>query len=284
MKKILLAIAIVATLLVGCTKNEDNPEKINIVFSVDDKAAYGAETKALKEFWDTNDEILILFEEQGTLIDPSMNNNTVLLCYDGEEWYVSNDDINSLQFNEGTFTAIHHPGSIMLSNKTDNKYYLQNYKGGEYLTFQGEWKLQGTTLNLGKIRMNRKAEMFQISVMDLAEEGGNWTMSIMNDKGAINGVNILHMNNDCKFYVHNHLGTTRFNLDYYSHEKALGIKMGNDVVFSFWVITEPVDVNFFEIQISNGTYTLRNQLPSSATLEGGKAYVMPAIDYESKWQ
>ena len=60
--------------------------------------------------------------------------------------------------------------------------------------------------------------------------------------------------------------------------------MGDDVIFSFWVITEPVDINFFEIQISNGTSTLRNQLPSSATLEGGKAYVMPAIDYETKWQ
>ena len=140
MKKIFFAFMATAALLAGCAKNEEIPtkEKLNIVFSVEDKAAYGADTKAVKQEWEYQDQILIMFEEYGELVDPSNSNNTILLTYYGDgEWAVSNDDTNSLQLNRGTFTAVHYPGTLALGNKADGKVPFLNYTGGEYLVGKG---------------------------------------------------------------------------------------------------------------------------------------------------
>ena len=274
------------TLLVGCAKNEDNSEKINVVFSVDDKASFGADTKAIKEGWAFGDEILIMFEEQGDLLDPSTNNNTLCLSYNGEEWYIANDDIDALQLTEGTFTAIHHPGAIMIGNKEEgsgSKHYLSNYKGGEYLTFNGEWTLQGTTLNLGKISMKRRDDMFQISVQDLADEPGNWTMSIYNKTGGTDGINLLHWNKECKLYVRNYQGNTTFGLDSYRHEGSTGFKVDDDVVFTFSVITASENMDYYDVAITNGTINTYNRISGTPKFQGGKAYLMPNIN-GTKWQ
>ena len=160
MKRIFLAAIAAAALLAGCAKSEDAPEarKLNVVFSVADKDSYGADTKAVKQGWSYGDEILIVFEsETYEWLNPSGNDNTVLLAYDGEGWYVANQDddlIKNLRTSSSWFYAVHYPGTIMLGAQDgEGKTKFLTYEGGEYLTADGEWTLD---FAIEKIKQNTR--------------------------------------------------------------------------------------------------------------------------------
>lgn len=289
MKRIFFAAIAAVVLLTGCAKNDDAPDtrKLNIVFSVADKVPYGADTKALKQGWGPADEILIVFEaESNDWLDPSGNDNTVLLAYDGEGWYVSNQDdnlVNGLRTDSGWFYAVHYPGTIMLGSKDgEGKNAFQTYKGGEYLTADGEWTLEGNNLILGEINMKRRSDMFQISVQDLADEEGNWTLSIFNDEGTSQGMDITHMNSDVGLY----LMEDEVGIKIKTYDAATGVKIGDDVAFSF--ILDDAD-SFYQMdevtfELNNGpdeSYTMKLS-NSGNLLQGGKAYLMPG-SYSTKW-
>ena len=288
MKKIFLAVMISAVFLAGCAKNEDLHEtgKLNVVFSVADKASYGADTKALKQGWSVNDEILIVFEsETYDWLNPSVNDNTVLLVYDGEGWYVSNQDddlIDNLRTNSSWFYAVHYPGTIMLGTQDgEGKTKFQTYKGGEYLTADGEWRLEGNNLILGEINMKRRPDMFQISVQDLADQTGNWTLSIFNDEGTSQGMDITHMNSDVGLY----LMEDEVGIKTKTYDAATGVKIGGDVAFSF--ILDDADSFYqldyvtFELNGPDESYTMKLS-NSGNLLQGGKAYLMPG-NYSTLW-
>lgn len=289
MKRIFFAAIAAVVLLTGCAKNDDAPDtrKLNIVFSVADKVPYGADTKALKQGWGPADEILIVFEaETNDWLDPSGNDNTVLLAYDGEGWYVSNQDdnlVNGLRTDSGWFYAVHYPGTIMLGSKDgEGKNAFQTYKGGEYLTADGEWTLEGNNLILGEINMKRRSDMFQISVQDLADQAGNWTLSIFNDEGTSQGMDITHMNSDVGLY----LMEDEVGIKIKTYDAATGVKIGDDVAFSF--ILDDAD-SFYQMdevtfELNNGpdeSYTMKLS-NSGKLLQGGKAYLMPG-SYSTKW-
>ena len=287
MKRIFFAAMAAVALLAGCAKSEDAPEarKLNIVFSVADKDSYGADTKAVKQGWSVNDEILIVFEaETYNWLDPSFNDNTVLLVYNGEGWYVSNQDANliyNLRTSSSWFYAVHHPGTIYLGNKDgEGKNAFQTYNGGEYLTADGEWTLDGDNLILGEINMKRRSDMFQISVQDLADEAGNWTLSIFNDEGTAQGMDITHMNSDVGLY----LMEDKVGIKTKTYDAATGVKIDGDVAFSFILDGTNSNVDYFNFELTNGTD--RYEMTLTATdglLQGGKAYLMPNID-SNNWE
>ena len=289
MKRIFLAAIAAAALLAGCAKSEDAPEarKLNVVFSVADKDSYGADTKAVKQGWSVNDEILIVFEaETNDWLDPSGNDNTVLLVYDGEGWYVSNQDdklVNNLRVNSGWFYAVHYPGTIMLGDQDgEGKTKFQTYNGGEYLTADGEWRLEGNNLILGEINMERRPDMFQISVQDLADQAGNWTLSILNDVETAQDMKITHMNK----YVGLYVKEDKVGMAAPQQQEATGIKIGDDVAFTFIMDGDHENVDYFTYVLSNGTDTYKMQLTTQKdgqpVLQGGKAYLMPG-SYSTKW-
>lgn len=289
MKRIFFAAMAAVALLAGCAKNEDAPEtrKLNVIFSVADKTPYGADTKALKQGWGYADEILIVFEaESNDWLDPSGNDNTVLLIYDGEGWYVGNQDdnlVDNLRVSSGWFYAVHYPGTIMLGSKDgEGKNAFQTYKGGEYLEADGEWTLEGNNLILGEINMERRSDMFQISVQDLADEAGNWTLSIFNDEGTSQGMDITHMNSDVGLY----LMEDEVGIKIKTYDAATGVKIGYDVAFSF--ILDDADSFYqmdevtFKLNGPDESYTMK--LSNSGTLlQGGKAYLMPNIS-SNNWK
>lgn len=290
MKRIFLAAIAAAALLAGCAKSEDAPEarKLNVVFSVADKDSYGADTKAVKQGWSVNDEILIVFEsEMNDWLNPSVNDNTVLLVYDGEGWYVANQDenlINNLRTSSSWFYAVHYPGgSIMLGTQDgEGKTKFQTYKGGEYLTADGEWRLEGNNLILGEINMKRRPDMFQISVQDLADQAGNWTLSILNDVETAQDMQITHMNKDVGLYV----AEDKVGMTAPQQQGATGIKIGDDIAFTFIMDGDHENVDYFTYVLSNGTDTYKMQLTTQKdgqpVLQGGKAYLMPG-SYSTKW-
>lgn len=289
MKKIFFAAMAAMALLAGCAKNDDAPEtsKLNIVFSVADKVPYGADTKALKQGWGPADEILIVFEaETYDWLDPSGNDNTVLLAYDGEGWYVSNQDdklVDNLRTSSGWFYAVHYPGTIMLGSKDgEGKNAFQTYKGGEYLTADGEWTLEGNNLILGEINMKRRSDMFQISVQDLADQAGNWTLSIFNDEGTSQGMDITHMNSDVGLY----LMEDEVGIKIKTYDAATGVKIGDDVAFSFILDDAEsfynMDYVTFELNGPDESYTMILSNTGNL-LQGGKAYLMPNIN-STNWK
>ena len=288
MKKIFFAAMAAVALLAGCAKSEDAPEarKLNVVFSVADKDSYGADTKAVKQGWSVNDEILIVFEaETYNWLDPSFNDNTVLLVYDGEGWYVSNQDeglIDNLRTSSSWFYAVHYPGSILLGTQDgDGKTSFLTYNGGEYLTADGEWTLDGDNLILGEINMKRRSDMFQISVQDLADQAGNWTLSIFNDEGTAQGMDITHMNSDVGLY----LMEDKVGIKTKTYDAATGVKIGDDVAFSFILDDAEsfynMDYVTFELNGPGESYTMKLS-NSGNLLQGGKAYLMPG-SYSTKW-
>ena len=289
MKRIFLAAIAAAALLAGCAKSEDAPEarKLNIVFSVADKDSYGADTKAVKQGWSVNDEILIVFEsEMNDWLNPSVNDNTVLLVYDGEGWYVANQDenlINNLRTSSSWFYAVHYPGTIMLGTQDgEGKTKFQTYKGGEYLTADGEWRLEGNNLILGEINMKRRPDMFQISVQDLADQAVNWTLSILNAVETAQDMKITHMNK----YVGLYVKEDKVGMAAPQQQEATGIKIGDDVAFTFIMDGDHENVDYFTYVLSNGTDTYKMQLTTQKdgqpVLQGGKAYLMPG-SYSTKW-
>lgn len=286
MKKIFFAAMAAVALLAGCAKNDDAPEtsKLNIVFSVADKTPYGADTKALKQGWGPADEILIVFEaETYDWLDPSGNDNTVLLAYDGEGWYVSNQDdklVDNLRTSSGWFYAVHYPGTIMLGSKDgEGKNAFQTYKGGEYLTADGEWTLEGNNLILGEINMKRRSDMFQISVQDLADQTGNWTLSIFNQYGTSQDVEITHLNSGVGLY----LMEDEVGIKSKASEAAAGVKIGDDVAFSFILDGTNSNVDYFNFELTDGTTTYVMELTATdGLLQGGKAYLMPG-SYSTNW-
>lgn len=290
MKRIFLAAIAAAALLAGCAKSEDAPEarKLNVVFSVADKDSYGADTKAVKQGWSVNDEILIVFEsELNDWLNPSVNDNTVLLVYDGEGWYVANQDedlIDNLRTSSSWFYAVHYPGgSIMLGTQDgEGKTKFQTYKGGEYLTADGEWRLEGNNLILDEINMKRRSDMFQISVLDLATDPGNWTLSILNDVETAQDMQITHMNK----YVGLYVAEDKVGMTAPQQQGATGIRIGDDIAFTFIMDGDHENVDYFTYVLSNGTDTYKMQLATQKdgqpVLQGGKAYLMPG-NYSTRW-
>ena len=289
MKRIYLAAIAAAALLAGCAKSEDAPEarKLNVVFSVADKDSYGADTKAVKQGWSVNDEILIVFEsEVNDWLNPSGNDNTVLLVYDGEGWYVANQDedlIDNLRTSSSWFYAVHYPGTIMLGTQDgEGKTKFQTYNGGEYLTADGEWRLEGNNLILGEINMKRRSDMFQISVLDLAADSGNWTLSILNDVETAQDMQITHMNKDVGLYV----AEDKVGMTAPQQQGSTGVKIGDDIAFTFIMDGDHENVDYFTYVLSNGTDTYKMQLATQKdgqpVLQGGKAYLMPG-NYSNYW-
>ena len=289
MKRIFFAAMAAAALLAGCAKSEEAPEarKLNVVFSVADKTSYDADTKAVKQGWNYGDEILIMFESESyDWLDPSGNENTVLLVYDGEEWYVSGQDvnlINNLRTNSSWFYAVHYPGTIMLGDQADGKTKFLTYKGGEYLTAGGEWTLEGNNLILGEISMKRRSDMFQISVLDLATDPGNWTLSILNEEETAQGMQITHMNKDVGLYV----AEDKVGMAAPQQQGATGVRIDDDIAFSFIMDGDHENENYFTFVLSNGTDTYKMQLTTQKdgkpVLQGGKAYLMPG-NYSNYWE
>ena len=291
MKNIFYAAFAAIVLLAGCTKNQNEPAetKLNVVFSVADKAEFGADTKALKQGWDINDEILILFEIQGDLVDPATNSNTVSLNYAGDEWYVSNvasDLMESLNgFEEGTYMAVHHLGTVFMGAKTEGVYEFMKYKGGEYLTYRGDWKLEGDKLDLGQIKMTRPSDIFQISVEHLAKESGDWTLSILNNYTDDNSyVQIEALSADSGLCLKPYQGDLYIKTQQAAFESP-GVVIGEDVVFTFLYNGPSPNVDDFKFVLSDGTNEYRSLLTATeGLLQGGKAYLMPSLDQPGFWQ
>ena len=124
--------------------------------------------------------------------------------------------------------------------------------------------------------------MFQISVLDLASDPGNWTLSILNDVETAQDMKITHMNK----YVGLYVKEDKVGMAAPQQQEATGIKIGDDVAFTFIMDGDHENVDYFTYVLSNGTDTYKMQLTTQKdgqpVLQGGKAYLMPG-NYSAYW-
>lgn len=276
MKKILMAVVALAVMgFVGCQKDDnaiDNKIKVN--FAVADKAGFDNGSRAMKAGWEAGDQILVVFKGQDGLLDIVNGVNTLTLEYNGTAWVSNTESMPESGLKSGCgYFAIHHPGEITLGSYNDHMggTYLDGYKGGEQLIYGGTYTLDGTTVELGTIVLERNSPSdIQVSVKDLT--GENWMMSIFADKtGSDEGINITHEQDGNLFVLDTGLGS------YARYVEATGVEYGGDVSFYFSVINVEASQLVFVLSNGTDTYYYTKTGVTSDTLQGGYAYLLPAI-------
>ena len=279
MKKVFMAaLALTMAVFVSCSKDDFNVENndVKVNFTVAEKPSFDAVTRSVKKGWDNGDQILVVFRDaDGFWLDAFDDANTLRLTKTAEGWTAdkSKIDISKLGSSDD-YKAIYYPGEVSFA-ESDVEYmlYFDTYKGGEYLSAEGTYTVNGSEIELGTIRMTRDENMYQISVKGLASESGNWTMSLQRGEGLQ--------------FMDKHLAsgklrvaTTAYNPNSENvYNNAGGVKYDGDVQFCFIVNTgnnNPAQL----ILLSNGTDTYEYKL-SNQFFTGGATYLLPAL---SEWE
>ena len=144
MKKlfVLAATVVLAVGFVGCAK-EDNAPAIKdnkLEFKVADKDGY-AETRAVKTAWADGDQILVLFQPNGSawLGAENSKDNTLTLTYSTSTgWSATKNSWGETLVNstKGNFLAVHYRGDMALGTEAGSIGYLFNYAAGEVLQME----------------------------------------------------------------------------------------------------------------------------------------------------
>ncbi|MBR5138104.1 MAG: hypothetical protein IKV12_00970 [Alistipes sp.] len=279
MKKIFIAVmAFAAIAFTGCSKEDFNDSNELILnFTVADKPSLGNATRAVKSGWESGDQILLVFQGQSGHLDYTNGSNTITLTYNGTNWSANKSKINTSLINsvgKKTYAAIYHPGNVTLGTKDNSLdgYLLNGYKGGEQLQYSGLYSYENDVIDLGTISFTRASDDFQISVKGLT--GDNWKLSIMDETiTGNNGINIIHAKANNLY-----LRLNKFTLGQYGeYIDATGVEYGGDVSFFFTKISLTATKLTFVLTNDTDTYYYQKTGVTDSTLEGGKAYYLPAI-------
>lgn len=280
MKKIVFAIFAAVALFAGCAKDTPVSETkdIKVNFTVAEKDGFGAATKAVKAGWEVGDQILLVFQGKTGWLGWANKNNTITLTKTAGGWESTPKNLLLSDLQTGkNFMAVYHMGEITLPSSyesvADYTTILTGYKGGEMLSCVAPYTVTGEVLDLGTIQLTRNASFFQISVKDLT--GNNWKMSICSDKeGHRENMTIIHMQSNRAFIRTDGIG------QYGRYYDASGVEYGGDVLFDFQMISQNSETLVFKLTNDTDTYYYTK---TGVTLQGGKAYTLPAIS-DPKWE
>lgn len=280
MKKIFMAaMTLVMAVFASCSNEDLNVENndVKVKFTVAEKPGFDADSRSVKTGWDNDDQILVVFRDaDGFWLDAFNDANTLKLTKTADGWTAdkSKIDISKLE-SSNNYKAIYYPGEVSFAESDESGLlYFDTYKGGEYLSAEGTYTVNGSDIELGTISMTRDMYMYQISVKGLASESGNWTMSLQRGSGL--DFMDKHLESG-KLKV----ATSAYNPNIENvYKNAGGVKYDGDVQFCFLVNTannNPAKL----ILLSNGTDTYEYQL-SNQFFTGGATYLLPEIT-DAKW-
>ena len=174
MRRLFIAIFACTALFSGCSKNDATSvkEEVKINFTVEGKAGFGADTKAVKTEWAVGDQILLLLEGAEGVLDYSQYNNTIMLTRTAAGWTADASKVSIDKLADGKgYYAVHHEGNLTISESSAGSmtyYYMENYPGGIELNASGTYSITGNVLDLGKITMNIRRGIFQVSIPDFS--------------------------------------------------------------------------------------------------------------------
>lgn len=279
-----VAIALVCMAFAGCTNDEIptvNNDDVKFAFSVSEKPSFGAESRYVKQGWEKNDQILIVFKSA----DPNtiVGKNTVLLTYDGSAWTAEkSNDFDATTFHSTKqFSAHYHRGGIGFLETI----IAANYEGGElYYAIECPYTQDGSNFNLGTIEMKpySEDEIFQVSIPSL-DGSLKYDLAITDQSGTdivwyLGGASmkISTVNNNPGFTADGQA----------SQSSSFGCKVGDEHVFWFQLREDKASsATEYKFKLHSGagdvgTYTVTKD--ATHTLQALKAYKLPAIT-DSKW-
>ena len=281
MKKIFMAaLTLVMAVFASCNNEDLNIENndVKVNFTVAYKAGFEAGTRAVKNDWENNDEILIVFQTQGkTWLDFSGNKNFLKLTKTDEGWTVDDSkcpEISNLSSGK-EFLAIHHPGNMEFGDKTStgSGTYLSSYKSGyEYLSYQGIYTISGNEILLGTISMSRPSSSFQISVK-ITDGTGNsdYTMGIINKANSLphnqcfSDLYVVPLTNSSQIS-----GNDNGSLANY-------VTIETDKVFNFRGNKPETEIEWISVNKTNGTFYYKLSEAKTISDLQGKAWYLPEL-------
>ena len=276
MKKIFMAaMTLVMAVFASCSNEDLNVEnnEVKVKFTVAERPGFDADSRSVKTGWDNGDQILVVFRDaDGFWLEAFDDDNTLKLTKTADGWTADKSKIDISKLGNSDYKAIYYPGEVSFA-ESDVEYALclDTYKGGEYLTAEGSYTVNGSEIALGTISMTRDEYMYQISVKGLASESGNWTLSVQQSNG--NKIYDTHLaSGNFQVSIYDYITSTKNQFD-----NASGISYNNDVQFCF--LKNPGSYQApGKFILSNGTktYELERNLKSTS-LQGGCAYSLPAI-------
>lgn len=290
MKKIFVAIFAAVALLAGCAKEAPVAESqdVKVTFSVTDKDGFGADTKAVKAGWEVGDEIVLIFHSGTEWLDYSNGNNTVKLTKTAGGWSADASKVALASLTGEKYFAVHHLGQMTLGSFNGTYADFTNYKGGEYLTAQGTYSIDGTNLDLGTVAMTRDPKLSQLSVKDLTiENNDSWNLYIyaivdgqQKGSGYVKQGGLSSMLLNC--------GSSEPIIAKWGRWNAYGIQNGSDVSFCFTDLAsstyEGSDL-CFELERTGTKSQVFYYRSTTKTLDefDGHAFSLPSLD-SGKWK
>ncbi len=270
------AMTLVMAVFASCSNEDLNVENndVKVKFTVAEKLGFDADSRSVKTGWDNGDQILVVFKDaDGSWLETMNDENTLKLTRTAEGWSTDESklDISKLG-NSDDYKAIYYPGEVSFASSDESGIlYFDTYKGGEYLTAEGTYTVNGSDIELGTISMTRDKDMYQISVKGLASESGNWTLSVQQSNG--NKIYDSHFASGAL-----RVGIFEYNATIkHQYDNASGVSYNNDVQFCFLKNTGSYQApGKFVLSNSTKTYELERNL-TSTSLQGGCAYSLPAI-------
>lgn len=280
MRKFFIATFVCSALLVGCSKNDTPPvrQDIKINFTVDGKAGFGADTKAVKTEWAVGDQILLLLEGAEGVLDYSQYNNTIMLTRTAAGWTADASKVSIDKLADGKgYYAVHHEGNLTISESSAGSmtyYYMENYPGGIELNASGTYSITGNVLDLGKITMNIRRDIFQVSIPDF---------SLTTDYAWMMAISLSGKYNQCglakgKAYIRHDKNRFNFLTGEYASYHSHGVLNGNDYSFCFTKIHEyePKTITF-NLNFGQEIYEYTPQSQIVPLELSDKAWLLPEL-------
>ncbi len=194
MKRLLIAATLLfAAGFMGCAKSDDAPvnKDIKVEFSVASKDSF-ITTRAVKSDWADGDQILVLFQPNGSawLGAENSKDNTITLKYKKSTgtWSLTKNNWGETLLNStnGNFLAVHYRGDMALGTEAGSIGYLFNYAAGEVLRMEsGSYTITDGVMDLGTLVLKLSNDAVQFSVQGLASNSDTWEMWVAyDDKGG----------------------------------------------------------------------------------------------------
>lgn len=309
MKKFLMA-AMALVMAVGftsCTQDDVVAnEKMTFNFTVAEKPSLSGDSRAttFKTAWANGDQIMIVFYNIAT---GWCTDEPLIIEYNGSSWIQK--AAPTTEFEESTvpgqmiYQAIHYrradsSRNMSMTEQNVSRSYFKNIAGGEVLYSNGSYTIDETSVNVGEIALQYRDGLCLVTVPGLQASDG-WRLGFLNKEPAddtalynfdfegkiIPVVEEKASRDDSNLLLDVGNLSTSF-LYTFSFELATGVQNGNDVTFGFFPGGFTGETYRFYLtntpNKSSKKYIYSITRSDEKTLEGGKAYLLPAID-TGKW-
>ena len=310
MKKFFMA-AMALVMAVGftsCTQDDVVAnEKMTFNFTVAEKPSLSGDSRAttFKTAWTNGDQIMIVFFNSAT---GWCTDQPLIIEYNGSSWIQK--AAPTTEFEESTvpgqmiYQAIHYrradsSRNMSMTAQNVSRSYFKNIAGGEVLYNIGSYTIDGTSVNVGEIALQYSEDLCLVTVPGLQASDG-WRLGFLNNVPAddtalydfdfedeiIPVVEEKASKSDSNLLLDVSNVSTSF-LKAFSFELATGVQNGNDVTFGFFPGGFTGETYHFYLtntpNNSGKKYIYSITKTAEKTLEGGNAYLLPAITETGKW-